>query len=107
MGQAAFRQQDVFLFAVPLSKRLAWLRVKRQFGKGELQATLGLTSLYMPHDEVTATSLVDRIIVMNGGILEQPVASLDLCKTPQSLPAMQVLAVLRIRSLKPPSRTAG
>ncbi len=67
MGRAIVRKPSVFLFDEPLSNLDAKLRVQMRLEIKQLQRRLGVTSLYVTHDQVEAMTLADRMIVMNGG----------------------------------------
>ncbi len=71
MGRAIVRQPSVFLFDEPLSNLDALLRVQMRLEIKQLQRRLGVTSLYVTHDQVEAMTLADRLIVMNGGVADQ------------------------------------
>ena len=71
MGRAIVRQPQVFLFDEPLSNLDAKLRVQMRLELQKLHRRLGVTSLYVTHDQVEAMTLGSRIIVMNGGRAEQ------------------------------------
>ena len=57
----------------------------------ELQDTLGITSLYVTHDQVEAMTMADRMIVMNGGVAEQIGTPLEVYETPRTLFAAQFI----------------
>jgi sn-glycerol 3-phosphate transport system ATP-binding protein len=82
MGRAMVRQPRVFLFDEPLSNLDAKLRVGMRTEIKRLHRELGTTSLYVTHDQVEAMTLGDRLIVMNGGLVEQQGAPLDIYLTP-------------------------
>jgi sn-glycerol 3-phosphate transport system ATP-binding protein len=65
MGRAIVREPSVFLFDEPLSNLDAKLRVQMRVEIKELQHKLGITSLYVTHDQVEAMTMADRMIVMN------------------------------------------
>ena len=91
MGRAIVREPAVFLFDEPLSNLDAKLRVQMRMEIKQLQAKLGVTSLYVTHDQVEAMTMADRMIVMNAGIAEQIGSPLDVYETPQSLFAAQFI----------------
>ncbi|WP_415234494.1 ABC transporter ATP-binding protein [Pseudorhodobacter sp.] len=91
MGRAIVREPAVFLFDEPLSNLDAKLRVQMRLEIKELQAKLGITALYVTHDQVEAMTMADRMIVMNGGIAEQIGTPLDVYERPQSLFAAQFI----------------
>jgi sn-glycerol 3-phosphate transport system ATP-binding protein len=68
MGRAIVREPAVFLFDEPLSNLDAKLRVQMRLEIKELQSKLGITSLYVTHDQVEAMTMADRMIVMNAGV---------------------------------------
>jgi len=91
MGRAIVREPAVFLFDEPLSNLDAKLRVQMRLEIRELQEKLGITSLYVTHDQVEAMTMADRMIVMNGGIAEQIGTPLEVYETPRTLFAAQFI----------------
>jgi sn-glycerol 3-phosphate transport system ATP-binding protein len=71
MGRAIVRQPQVFLFDEPLSNLDAKLRAQTRLEIQKLHAELGVTSLFVTHDQVEAMTLAQRMIVMNAGRIEQ------------------------------------
>ena len=71
MGRAIVRQPKVFLFDEPLSNLDAKLRVHTRLEIQKLHRELGITSLFVTHDQVEAMTLAQRMMVMNGGRMEQ------------------------------------
>jgi sn-glycerol 3-phosphate transport system ATP-binding protein len=71
MGRAIVRNPQVFLFDEPLSNLDAKLRVQMRLELKKLHQRLGVTSLYVTHDQVEAMTLGNRIVVMNAGRAEQ------------------------------------
>jgi sn-glycerol 3-phosphate transport system ATP-binding protein len=71
MGRAIVRQPAVFLFDEPLSNLDAKLRAATRLEIQKLHAELGVTSLFVTHDQVEAMTLAQRMIVMNAGRIEQ------------------------------------
>jgi sn-glycerol 3-phosphate transport system ATP-binding protein len=71
MGRAIVRQPQVFLFDEPLSNLDAKLRAQTRLEIQKLHAELGVTSLFVTHDQVEAMTLAERMIVMNAGRMEQ------------------------------------
>ncbi len=71
MGRAIVRQPKVFLFDEPLSNLDAKLRAQTRLEIQKLHRELGITSLFVTHDQVEAMTLAQRMIVMNGGNMEQ------------------------------------
>src|SRR5262249_53964459 len=84
MGRAIVRHPKVFLFDEPLSNLDAKLRVQMRFELQKLHRRLGVTSLYVPHDQVEAMTLGQRIIVMNAGRAEQIGTPAQIYATPAS-----------------------
>ena len=71
MGRAIVRQPKVFLFDEPLSNLDAKLRAQTRLEIQKLHRELGITSLFVTHDQVEAMTLANRMIVLNGGVMEQ------------------------------------
>ena len=84
MGRAIVRKPAVFLFDEPLSNLDAKLRVQMRLEIKSLQRELGVTALYVTHDQVEAMTLADRMIVMNDGRADQIGAPLDVYANPQT-----------------------
>jgi len=91
MGRAIVREPSVFLFDEPLSNLDAKLRVQMRLEIKQLQAELGVTSLYVTHDQVEAMTMADRMIVMNQGVAEQIGTPLEVYERPNSLFAAQFI----------------
>ena len=85
MGRAIVRDPKVFLFDEPLSNLDAKLRVQMRTEIKALHQRLGTTIVYVTHDQVEAMTMADKIVVMNGGIVEQVGAPLDLYDRPANL----------------------
>jgi len=100
MGRAIVREPAAFLFDEPLSNLDAKLRVDMRGEIKTLQKTLGVTAVYVTHDQVEAMTLADRVAVMNGGRIEQVGAPLEVYRQPQTAfvagfigsPAMNLLS---------------
>jgi sn-glycerol 3-phosphate transport system ATP-binding protein len=100
MGRAIVREPAVFLFDEPLSNLDAKLRVQMRLEIKRLQRELGVTSIYVTHDQVEAMTLADRLIVMNSGVADQIGTPMDVYDRPASVfvagfigsPAMNFLA---------------
>lgn len=84
MGRAIVRKPAVFLFDEPLSNLDAKLRVQMRLEIKQLQRELGVTSLYVTHDQVEAMTLADRMIVMNAGVADQIGKPLEVYENPQT-----------------------
>ena len=82
MGRAIVREPAVFLFDEPLSNLDAKLRTQMRVEIKRLQARLGITSLYVTHDQVEAMTLADRLMVMNAGVAEQVGTPMEVYRRP-------------------------
>ncbi len=82
MGRAIVRQPQVFLFDEPLSNLDAKLRAQTRLEIQKLHRELGITSLFVTHDQVEAMTLAQRMIVMNGGVMEQFGTPEEVYRTP-------------------------
>lgn len=85
MGRAIVRKPSVFLFDEPLSNLDAKLRVQMRVEIKRLQENLGITSIYVTHDQVEAMTLGHRLMVLNSGVVEQLGTPLELYDKPASL----------------------
>ena len=85
MGRAIVREPAAFLFDEPLSNLDAALRVEMRLEIAKLHNRMKATTVYVTHDQVEAMTLADRIVVMNGGVVEQVGKPLDLYHRPASL----------------------
>ncbi len=84
MGRAIVRDPKVFLFDEPLSNLDAKLRVQMRTEIKSLHQKLGTTIVYVTHDQIEAMTMADRIVVMNGGVIEQAGTPLELYDKPAS-----------------------
>ena len=84
MGRAIVRKPAAFLFDEPLSNLDAKLRVSMRAEIRKLQRRLGTTSVYVTHDQLEAMTLADRLVVLNGGKVEQIGAPLEIYHRPAS-----------------------
>ncbi|WP_054311625.1 sn-glycerol-3-phosphate ABC transporter ATP-binding protein UgpC [Mesorhizobium sp. 1M-11] len=84
IGRAIVRNPKVFLFDEPLSNLDAELRVNMRAELIDLHRRLGATMIYVTHDQVEAMTLADRIVVLNGGIVQQFGRPLDLYDDPDN-----------------------
>ncbi len=84
MGRAIVRQPDLFLFDEPLSNLDAKLRNQMRIEIRALQRRLNTTSMYVTHDQVEAMTMADRIIVLNGGRIEQIGTPTEIYNSPES-----------------------
>jgi multiple sugar transport system ATP-binding protein len=85
MGRAIVRNPQVFLFDEPLSNLDAKLRVVMRGEIKGLHQRLGVTTVYVTHDQIEAMTMADKIVVMNAGRVEQIGAPLDLYDRPANL----------------------
>ena len=99
MGRAIVREPAVFLMDEPLSNLDAQLRVHTRAQIGRLQRQLGITTIYVTHDQVEAMTMSDRVAVMRDGTLQQFGAPLAVYNRPANVfvggfmgsPAMNLL----------------
>ncbi len=84
IGRAIVRDPKVFLFDEPLSNLDASLRAQMRMELTELHAKLGATMIYVTHDQVEAMTMADKIVVLNGGQIEQIGAPMELYNHPAS-----------------------
>ncbi len=85
MGRAIVREPKAFLFDEPLSNLDARLREQMRAEIKKLHKDLGATSIYVTHDQIEAMTLADRIVAMNGGVVQQVGSPLDLYDRPANL----------------------
>ena len=107
VGRAIVRDPAVFLFDEPLSNLDAKLRGAARSDIRRLQTQLGVTTVYVTHDQVEAMTMADRIVVMRDGLVEQVGAPLEVYDRPASAfvagflgnPAMNLIAADAFRHL--------
>ncbi|UNK71788.1 sn-glycerol-3-phosphate ABC transporter ATP-binding protein UgpC [Microbacterium sp. H1-D42] len=85
MGRAIVRQPQVFLMDEPLSNLDAKLRVQTRTQIASLQRRLGVTTVYVTHDQTEALTMGDRIAVLKDGVLQQVGSPRDLYETPNNV----------------------
>ena len=85
IGRAIVREPSAFLFDEPLSNLDAALRVGMRLEISELHKRLNTTMIYVTHDQVEAMTMADKIVVLQGGCIEQVGSPLELYKTPKNL----------------------
>jgi ABC-type sugar transport system ATPase subunit len=85
IGRAIVREPRVFLFDEPLSNLDAALRVQTRIEIAKLHADMGVTMVYVTHDQVEAMTLADKIVVLNAGNVEQVGSPLELYHRPANL----------------------
>ncbi len=82
IGRAIVREPAAFLFDEPLSNLDAALRVGMRLEISELHARLKTTMIYVTHDQVEAMTMADKIVVLQGGVIEQVGSPLELYRNP-------------------------
>jgi len=85
MGRAIVRRPDVFLFDEPLSNLDAALRNHMRVELKRLHRRLQATVIYVTHDQIEALTLADRIVVLNGGVVQQVGTPRELFDTPANV----------------------
>jgi len=108
MGRAIVRQPAVYLMDEPLSNLDAKLRVQTRAEVVELQARLGVTTVYVTHDQVEAMTMGDRVAVLKDGVLQQVAPPSELYHRPINVfvagfigsPAMNMIPVENERPLR-------
>src|SRR5437868_9861126 len=85
IGRAIVREPKAFLFDEPLSNLDAALRVQMRLEVTKLQKQLATTAIYVTHDQVEAMTMADKIVVLNGGQIEQYGSPLELYERPANL----------------------
>ena len=85
MGRAIVREPAAFLMDEPLSNLDAKLRVQMRAEISQLQSSLGVTTIYVTHDQVEAMTMGDRVAVMRKGDLQQVAAPQELYDRPVNL----------------------
>jgi multiple sugar transport system ATP-binding protein len=101
MGRAIVREPQAFLMDEPLSNLDAKLRVEMRAEIARLQRDLGVTTIYVTHDQTEAMTLGDRVAVMRDGLLQQMATPQHLYQRPENLfvaefigsPAMNLVGV--------------
>ena len=85
MGRAIVREPQAFLMDEPLSNLDAKLRVEMRAEIARLQRDLGVTTIYVTHDQTEAMTLGDRVAVMRDGLLQQMASPQELYRRPRNL----------------------
>ena len=104
IGRAIVRTPEVFLFDEPLSNLDAKLRVKMRMELQQLHRRLGVTSIYVTHDQVEAMTMADRIVIMDAGEVAQVGTPRDVYDRPANFfvagfigsPAMNFVTLRRV-----------
>ena len=82
IGRAIVRQPSIFLFDEPLSNLDAALRMDTRAEIAKLHRDFAATMIYVTHDQVEAMTLADKIVVLNGGLVQQVGAPMELYENP-------------------------
>jgi multiple sugar transport system ATP-binding protein len=85
MGRAIVREPQAFLMDEPLSNLDAKLRVQMRAEIARIQRDLGVTTVYVTHDQIEAMTLGDRVAVLRGGLLQQVDSPQELFERPRNL----------------------
>jgi multiple sugar transport system ATP-binding protein len=85
LGRAIVRQPQAFLMDEPLSNLDAKLRVHMRAEIGALHKRIGVTTVYVTHDQVEAMTMADRVVIMQGGLIQQIAAPDELFNNPANL----------------------
>jgi sn-glycerol 3-phosphate transport system ATP-binding protein len=101
MGRAIVREPKLFLFDEPLSNLDAKLRVTMRAEIRQLQRRLGITSLYVTHDQVEAMTMADRLIVMEAGRAAQIATPMEVFERPANLFVAQFIGAPAMNILDP------
>ena len=104
IGRAIVREPKLFLFDEPLSNLDAALRVNTRLEIARLHRELTATMVYVTHDQVEAMTLADKIVVLDGGVIQQVGSPMDLYNRPANLfvagfigsPAMNFIDAARL-----------
>lgn len=107
MGRAMAREPDILLFDEPLSNLDASLRVQMRNEIARLHDRLGSTMIYVTHDQVEAMTLADKIVVLNGGRVEQVGSPRELYERPASRFVAGFLGSPRMNFLSARLQTPG
>jgi len=85
MGRALMRNPKIFLMDEPLSNLDARLRMHMRVEIAELQRRLGITTLYVTHDQIEAMTMADRVVIMSAGRVQQIGRPQDVYDRPANL----------------------
>lgn len=85
LGRAIVREPKVFLMDEPLSNLDAKLRVQTRAELIKLHRSLGITTIYVTHDQTEAMSMGDRIVIMRDGVIQQVASPLELYNEPSNI----------------------
>jgi multiple sugar transport system ATP-binding protein len=115
MGRAIIRQPQAFLMDEPLSNLDAKLRVQMRAEIKKLQSDLGVTTVYVTHDQIEAMTMGDRVSVMRKGVLQQVAPPEELYQHPRNVfvagfigsPAMNMLEAIVVHEQDSTRLVAG
>lgn len=82
IGRAVVKEPGLFLFDEPLSNLDAALRGRTRLELAQLHRRLGATMIFVTHDQIEAMTLATRIVVMNGGVIEQVASPAEVYRRP-------------------------
>ncbi len=100
IGRAIIRQPKAFLFDEPLSNLDASLRVEMRLEISRLHKQLGITTIYVTHDQVEAMTLADKIVVINQGEIVQVGSPRELFNKPKNLFVAEFIGIPKMNILK-------
>ena len=100
IGRAIVREPKVFLFDEPLSNLDAELRVQMRAELTQLHGRLKTTMIYVTHDQVEAMTLADKMVVMNGGVVQQCGRPLEIYDDPDNMFVAGFIGSPRMNFLK-------
>ena len=107
LGRAIIAEAPICLMDEPLSNLDAQLRQEMRLEIHNLQRTLGVTMVYVTHDQVEAMSMADRVILLAGGRIEQNGAPVDLYETPANAFVARFIGTPPMNLLKLERGTSG
>ena len=100
IGRAIIRKPKAFLFDEPLSNLDAALRVEMRLEISKLHKELGVTTIYVTHDQVEAMTLADKIVVLNEGKIIQIGSPFELYNNPKNLFVAQFIGTPKMNILE-------
>lgn len=100
LARAIAMEPGVLLFDEPLSNLDAKLREKMRFELRQLQKRLGITSIYVTHDQQEAMVIADRVVLMNGGKIEQIGSPIEIYQRPNSVFGADFIGLSNIMECK-------
>ena len=100
IGRAIIRKPKAFLFDEPLSNLDAALRVEMRLEISKLHKELGVTTIYVTHDQVEAMTLADRIVILNQGNIEQVGTPEEIYNDPANIFVAQFIGTPKMNILE-------